>query len=103
VITVQIGFTNADSVEEAAIGAEAGIALGSTLGKQQEIQVAGPEDHRQARRIDFEFTDQGSRIKGVIVAGLDSTDTSYAVRVDSARGKVSDGDLNRIISSITVK
>ncbi|MER8072850.1 hypothetical protein ABTZ59_31690 [Streptomyces sp. NPDC094034] len=102
-ITVQLDFTNADSVEEAAIGAEAGIALGSTLGKQREIEVAGPEGRTEARRIDFEFTEKGSRIKGMIVAGLDSANTSYAVRVDAAKGRLGDGDLTKIIDSITLK
>ncbi|MFF3749833.1 hypothetical protein ACFYYH_05125 [Streptomyces sp. NPDC002018] len=102
-ITVQLDFTDADSVEEAAIGAEAGIALGSTLGKQREIQVAGADGAREARRIDFAFTEKGSRIKGVIVAGLDSADASYAVRIDAAQGRLGDGDLKKIIESITVK
>ncbi|PVE12031.1 hypothetical protein [Streptomyces scopuliridis] len=102
-ITVQLDFTNADSVEEAAIGAEAGIALGSTLGKQRKIEVAGPKGRTEARRIDFEFTEKGSRIKGVIVAGLDSARKSYAVRVDAAKGRLGDGDLTKIIDSITLK
>ncbi|MFD5783022.1 hypothetical protein [Streptomyces sp. NPDC126933] len=102
-ITVQLDFTNADSVEEAAIGAEAGIALGSTLQEQRDIQVAGPDGTEEARRIDFEFTEKGSRIKGVIIAGLDSAEKAYAVRVDAAKGKLSDGDLKKIIDSITVR
>ncbi|MFD7221102.1 hypothetical protein ACFV9P_08800 [Streptomyces sp. NPDC059892] len=102
-ITVQLDFTNADSVEEAAIGAEAGIALGSTLGKQREVEVAGPEGRTEARRIDFEFTEKGSRIKGVIVAGLDSAKKAYAVRIDAAKGRLGDGDLTKIIDSITLK
>lgn len=102
-ITVQLDFTNADSVEEAAIGAEAGIALGSTMGKQRQIEVSGPEGRAEARRIDFEFTEKGSRIKGVIVAGLDSAKKSYAVRVDAAKGRLGDGDLKKIIDSITLK
>ncbi|MEV6421970.1 hypothetical protein [Streptomyces sp. NPDC051662] len=101
-ITVQLDFTHADSVEEAAIGAEAGIALGSTLGEQRKIEVAGPEGGTEARRIDFEFTEKGSRIKGVIVAGLDSAKKSYAVRVDAAKGRLGDGDLTKIIDSITL-
>ncbi|MFJ1575887.1 hypothetical protein ACIOGX_24385 [Streptomyces sp. NPDC088147] len=101
-ITVQLDFTNADSVDEAAIGAEAGIALGSTLGKQRKVEVAGPEGRTEARRIDFEFTEKGSRIKGVIVAGLDSAKKSYAVRVDAAKGRLGDGDLTKIIDSITL-
>ncbi|MYZ37062.1 MULTISPECIES: hypothetical protein [unclassified Streptomyces] len=102
-ITVQLDFTNADSVEEAAIGAEAGIALGSKLGRQQKIVVAGPDGEEEARRVNFEFTEKGTRYQGVIVAGLDSAEKSYAVRIDAARGTLDDGDLNKIIESITVK
>jgi hypothetical protein len=102
-ITVQLDFTEADSAEEAAIGAEAGIALGSTLQGQREIRVAGPDGKQEARRIDFEFTQQGgTRVKGVIVAGLDARKKSYAVRIDAAKGGLADGDLKKIIDSITV-
>ncbi|WP_328726072.1 hypothetical protein [Streptomyces sp. NBC_00259] len=103
-ITVQLGFTEADSAEEAAIGAEAGIALGSTLKGQKEITVAGPEGGRsQARRIDFAFTVKGDRVGGVIVAGLDADRKAYAVRVDAVQGRLGDDDLKRIIESVTVR
>ena len=101
-ITVQLDFTEADSAEEAAIAAEAGIALGAKLQGQREIRVRGPKDEEEARRVDFEFTQQGTRIRGVIVAGLDARDTAYAVRIDAAEGRLADGDLKRIIDSITV-
>ncbi|MEV7421045.1 hypothetical protein [Streptomyces sp. NPDC091212] len=103
-ITVQLDFTDADSAEEAAIGAEAGIALGSTLGKQSEIEVAGPGGEKEeARRVDFEFTRKGSRVKGVIVAGIDTAKKAYAVRIDAVKGKLGDGDLRRILDSLTLK
>nr|WP_066955651.1 hypothetical protein [Streptomyces lushanensis] len=102
-ITVQLDFTDADSAEEAAIGAEAGIALGSELGRQRKIAVAGPDGEEEARRAGFEFTQKGARYQGVIVAGLDSAGKAYAVRIDAARGTLDDGDLHRIIESITVK
>ncbi|MEV0779062.1 hypothetical protein ACIBLA_02100 [Streptomyces sp. NPDC050433] len=120
-ITVQLDFTDADSVEEAAIGAEAGVALGSTLGKQEEITVSGPDGDEEARRVNFEFTQKdsgagagagtpggaldpkaGTRIDGVIIAGLDADDKTYAVRIDAVKGKLSKGDLKKIIDSITV-
>ncbi|MET4926564.1 hypothetical protein P3L51_30130 [Streptomyces sp. PSRA5] len=120
-ITVQLDFTDADSVEEAAIGAEAGVALGSTLGEQEEIQVPGPDGDEEARRVNFEFTQKdsgagsgagtpggtlapeaGTRIDGVIIAGLDAGDKTYAVRIDAVKGKLSKGDLKKIIDSITV-
>ncbi|MEV7679516.1 hypothetical protein AB0O64_13295 [Streptomyces sp. NPDC088341] len=102
-ITVQLDFTNADSVEEAAIGAEAGIALGSTLGKQQKMVVTGPDGEEEARRVNFQFTEKNTRYQGVIVAGLDSAEKSYAVRIDAATGTLDSGDLDKIIESITVK
>ncbi|WP_381794537.1 hypothetical protein [Streptomyces niveus] len=121
-ITVQLDFTDADSVEEAAIGAEAGVALGSTLGKQEEITVSGPDGDEEARRINFEFTQKvsgagsgagtpggaldpkaGTRVDGVIIAGLDAGDKTFAVRIDAVKGKLGEGDLKKIIDSITVE
>ncbi|MER6994325.1 hypothetical protein [Streptomyces sp. NPDC000410] len=101
-ITVQLDFTEADSAEEAAIGAEAGIALGSTLKGQKEIQVVGPDGRQEARRIDFEFTEKGDRVAGVIVAGLDARKKAYAVRIDAVEGRLDDGDLKKIVESVTV-
>ncbi|MFJ1644294.1 hypothetical protein [Streptomyces sp. NPDC088258] len=102
-ITVQLDFTRADSAEEAAIGAEAGVALGSTLGKQSGIEVTGPGGTKEeARRVDFEFTRKGSRVKGVIVAGIDTAKKAYAVRIDAVEGKLGDGDLRRILGSLTL-
>ncbi|MEW1723581.1 hypothetical protein [Streptomyces sp. NPDC093109] len=102
-ITVQLGFTNAGTAEEAAIGAEAGIALGSTLKRQTKIEVNAPGGRAEARRVDFEFTEKGSRVEGVIVAGIDTAEKAYAVRIDAVKGKLSDGDLRRILDSITLK
>ncbi|WP_432075151.1 hypothetical protein [Streptomyces wuyuanensis] len=101
-ITVQLGFTEADSAEEAAIGAEAGIALGSTLKGQKEITVAGPEGRQEARRIDFEFTRGPDRVRGVIVTGLDTARKAYAVRVDAVKGRLADDDLRKIVESVAV-
>ncbi|MDI9887585.1 hypothetical protein QMZ92_25235 [Streptomyces sp. HNM0645] len=102
-ITVQLGFTEADSAEEAAIGAEAGIALGSTPKGQKEITVAGPEGRREARRIDFEFTRGPDRVRGVLVAGLDTARKAYAVRVDAVKGRLGDDDLKKIVESVEVR
>lgn len=109
-ISVQLDYTDADSVEEAAIGAEAGIALGATLGGQEDLRVSGPEKARDARRIDFTFTStgergtpaKGTRVAGVIVAGLDSHASTYAVRIDAAEGRLSPDELEKIIDSIAV-
>ncbi|MGW0554726.1 hypothetical protein ACWDZ6_11070 [Streptomyces sp. NPDC002926] len=103
VITVQLDFTEADTAEEAAIGAEAGIALGSKLHGQRDVKVTGPDGREaEARRVDFEFSLRATRIKGVIVAGLDAAKKAYAVRIDAADGRLADEDLKKIIGSITV-
>lgn len=110
VITVQLGFTNARTPEQAAIGAEAGIALGARVEGQRDVRVGGGEKVRDAKRIDFTFTAtgeeggpaEGTRVDGVIVAGLDSSETAYAVRVDAAQGALTDADLRRIVESIAV-
>ncbi|MET7714770.1 hypothetical protein [Streptomyces sp. NPDC005407] len=107
-ITVQLDFTNADSAEEAAIGAKAGVQLGSTLKGQRDVKVAGTDD---AKRIDFEFSStgkantppKGTRIGGVIVTGLDSKDKTFAVRIDAQKGKLDDADLKKIIDSVEVR
>lgn len=110
-ITVQLDFTRADTAEEAAIGAEAGIALGARLEEQSDVEVHGPEAVRHAKRVDFTFASggdagtpvKGTQVKGVIITGLDSEKKSYAVRIDAAKGSLSASDLDRIIDSITVK
>ncbi|MFE9556537.1 hypothetical protein ACFYMW_29425 [Streptomyces sp. NPDC006692] len=107
-ITVQIGFTNADSAEEAAIGAEAGIQLGATLLNTTDVKVAGTDT---AKRVEFEFSStgedhlppKGTRIRGVIVTGLDSRKQAFAVRVDAQKGKLDDGDLEKIVKSVEVR
>ncbi|QNE75262.1 hypothetical protein F0344_12155 [Streptomyces finlayi] len=110
-ITVQLDFTRADTAEEAAIGAEAGVALGARLKKQSDVEVHGPQAVRHAKRVDFTFTSggdagtpaKGTRVAGVIITGLDSQKKTYAVRIDAAEGRLSASDLDRIIESITVK
>ncbi|GGW36651.1 hypothetical protein [Streptomyces caelestis] len=41
-------------------------------------------------------------VSAAIVHGLDSTDTTFAIRVDAQQGSLSDGDLDRIIDSVEV-
>jgi hypothetical protein len=38
----------------------------------------------------------------VILTGLDSSDTTFAIRVDARQGSLPDGDLDRIIDSVEV-
>lgn len=106
-ITVQLDFTNASSAEQAAIGAEAGVQLGSKIEGTKKVEIAGTDD---ARRIDFEFVSvgdkgqpvKGAKVHGTIVTGLDSKDKTYAVRVDAQQGKLTDADLAKIVESIEV-
>jgi hypothetical protein len=107
VITVQLGFTEANSAEQAAIAAEAGIQLGAKVAGQKDVELAGADE---AKRIDFSFTAtgedggpaKGTPIEGVILTGLDSSDTTFAIRVDARQGSLPDGDLDRIIDSVEV-
>ncbi|WP_328411166.1 hypothetical protein OG542_14315 [Streptomyces violaceus] len=107
VITVQLGFTEANSAEQAAIAAEAGIQLGADVEGQKDVELAGTDE---ARRIDFTFKatgedggpPKGTPVQGVILAGLDSSERSFAVRIDAQEGSLPDGDLDRIIDSVEV-
>ena len=106
-ITVELDFTKARTAEEAATGAEAGVQLGATLEGTRRISVDGTDD---ARRVDFTFTStgrahtppKGTKVHGVIVTGLDSTKTTFAVRIDAQQGLLPDADLKKIINSIQV-
>ncbi|MFJ8462707.1 hypothetical protein [Streptomyces swartbergensis] len=107
VITVQLGFTEANSAEQAAIAAEAGIRMGADVKGQKDVELAGADE---AKRIDFTFKatgedggpPKGTPVQGVILAGLDSTDSAFAVRIDAQRGALPDGDLDRIVDSVEV-
>ncbi|MFD8230472.1 hypothetical protein ACFV20_01030 [Streptomyces sp. NPDC059696] len=107
VITVQLGFTEANSAEQAAIAAEAGIQMGADVKGQKDVELAGTDE---ARRIDFSFKATGedggpaagTPVEGVILAGLDARDTAFAIRIDAQRGSLPDGDLDRIIDSVEV-
>ncbi|MFH9010380.1 hypothetical protein ACH4C6_03310 [Streptomyces sp. NPDC017943] len=107
VLTVQLGFTEAGSAEQAAIAAEAGIQMGAKVEGQKDVDLAGTDD---AKRIDFSFEAtgedggpaKGTPVKGVVLTGLDSSDTAFAVRIDARRGALPAGDLDRIIDSVQV-
>ncbi|MFI9821657.1 hypothetical protein ACIHFC_14475 [Streptomyces sp. NPDC052013] len=107
-ITVQRGFTEANSAEQAAIAAEAGIQLGAKVDGTEEVELAGTDD---ARRIDFTFEAtgegdgpaKGAVVEGLILTGLDSSEETFAVRVDAQKGKLSGADLERIVASVEVR
>ena len=107
IITVQLGFTQADSAEQAAIAAEAGIQMGAKVKGDKDVKLSGTDE---AKRIDFTFKSagqdddppKGTPVEGVILTGLDSSGKTFAVRVDAVEGKLSDADLAKIVDSVEV-
>jgi hypothetical protein len=107
IISVQLGFTQANSAEQAAIAAEAGIQMGADVKGRKDVKLAGTDE---AKRIDFTFKStgedddppKGTPIAGVILTGLDSSGTTFAIRIDAARGELPDADLDRIVTSVEV-
>lgn len=111
-VSVQLDFAEGvDDAREAAAAAGAGIGLGATREGTSDVELAGEESARQARRIDYEFTSsgkertpaKGTRMTGVVVAGVDSHDVPFAVRINAVKGALSADDLDAFVSSITVK
>ncbi|MEV6263258.1 hypothetical protein AB0M42_21250 [Streptomyces sp. NPDC051784] len=111
-VSVQLDFaTGVDDADEAAAAAGAGIGLGSTRKGTEDVTLAGEESAREARRIDYEFTSggeestppKGTRMTGVVVAGVDSKDVPFAIRINAVKGELSTADLDSFVESITVK
>ncbi|MGW5122605.1 hypothetical protein ACWEQ7_00795 [Streptomyces sp. NPDC004069] len=107
IITVQLDFTRADSAEQAAIAAEAGLGLGAKVAGEKDVKLAGTD---RAKRIDFTFDStgedgnppKGTPIRGVILTGLDPAGRTFAIRIDAARGTLSSADLRGIVDSVRV-
>ncbi|MEU0130098.1 MULTISPECIES: hypothetical protein [unclassified Streptomyces] len=111
-VSVQLDFaTGISDADEAAAAAGAGIGLGTTRKGTRDVRLAGAESAREARRIDYEFTSsgedatpaKGTRMTGVVVAGVDSKDVPFAIRVNAVKGALSPADLDTFVRSITVK
>ncbi|MGW1817944.1 hypothetical protein ACWCQM_30790 [Streptomyces sp. NPDC002125] len=111
-VSVQLDFaTGVGDAGEAAAAAGAGIGLGATRQETEDVRLAGEESAREARRIDYEFTStgeestpvKGTRMTGVVVAGVDSKDVPFAIRVNAVKGALSPADLDAFVASITVK
>ncbi|MFD9599350.1 MULTISPECIES: hypothetical protein [unclassified Streptomyces] len=111
-VSVQLDFaTGVDDAGEAAAAAGAGIGLGATRKETSDVRLAGAESAREARRIDYEFTSSGkeqtpapgTEMTGVVVAGVDSKDVPFAVRINAVKGSLSRQDLDAFVESITVK
>ncbi|MFP8907432.1 hypothetical protein [Streptomyces atacamensis] len=107
-VSVQLDFMKAGDADMAATGAEARVQLGATPTGREDVEVEGTDE---ARRIDYEFTSggergtpaKGTRMRGVMVAGLDSRDKAFLVTVDTVEGGLSEADLDRIVGSVTVR
>ncbi|MGP3754699.1 hypothetical protein [Streptomyces sp. IBSNAI001] len=111
-VSVQLDFaTGVSDAGEAAAAAGAGIGLGTTRKGTRDVTLAGEESAREARRIDYEFTStgedatpaEGTRMTGVVVAGVDSKDVPFAIRINAVKDALSPADLDAFVGSITVK
>ncbi|WP_329168934.1 hypothetical protein OG893_23160 [Streptomyces sp. NBC_01696] len=111
-VSVQLDFaTGVSDAGEAAAAAGAGIGLGTTRKGTRDVTLAGEESAREARRIDYEFTStgeestpaEGARMTGVVVAGVDSKDVPFAIRINAVKDALSQADLDAFVGSITVK
>lgn len=111
-VSVQLNFaTGVNDAGEAAAAAGAGIGLGATRKGTEDVRLAGEESAREARRIDYEFTstgeertpEKGTRMTGVVVAGVDSKDVPFAIRINAVKDALSAKDLDAFVNSITVK
>lgn len=111
-VSVQLDFAEGvGDAREAAAAAGAGIGLGATRKDTSDVELAGEESARRARRIDYEFTSSGkertpapgTRMTGVVVAGVDSHEVPFAVRINAVKGALSAADLDAFVASITVK
>ncbi|GAA2936416.1 MULTISPECIES: hypothetical protein [Streptomycetaceae] len=111
-VSVQLDFaTGVSDAGEAAAAAGAGIGLGTTRKDTTDVRLAGEESARDARRIDYEFTstgeestpEKGTRMTGVLVAGVDSSDVPFAIRINAVKGTLGPADLDAFVGSITVK
>ncbi|MFE4453300.1 hypothetical protein [Streptomyces sp. NPDC056796] len=111
-VSVQLDFaTGVRDAGQAAAAAGAGIGLGATRTDTRDVRLAGEESAREARRIDYEFTStgegatpaKGTRMTGVVVAGVDSKDVPFAVRINAVKGALAPADLDAFVGSVTVK
>jgi hypothetical protein len=110
-VSVQLDFaTGVSDAGEAAAAAGAGIGLGATRKATRDVRLAGEESAREARRIDYEFTStgeertppKGTRMTGVVVAGVDSKDVPFAIRINAVKGSLTPANLDTFTNSIKV-
>jgi hypothetical protein len=100
-----------NDAEMAGTAAEARIQLGATPVDTTDAEVAGPDGTAEARRVDWTSTStggegrppKGTKLAGVMVAGLDAKDKPYLITVNAEKGLLSDKDIKDIIASIALK
>lgn len=111
-VSVQLDFaTGVRDAAGAAAAAGAGIGMNSTRRATEDVRLAGPDDAREARRIDYDFTadgqddtpNVGTPMTGVLVAGVDSKGVPFVVRLNAVKDAVDAEDLDAFVESITVK
>jgi len=111
-VSVQLNFaTGVDDAAEAASAAGAVIGIGATRKDSSDVHLSGEESARQARRINYEFTssgeertpEKGTRMTGVMVAGVDSKGVPFLVRINAVKDSLSEDELDTFVESITVK
>ncbi|MGW2557659.1 hypothetical protein ACWCXB_00150 [Streptomyces sp. NPDC001514] len=111
-VSVQLNFaTGVDDAAEAATAAGAVIGIGATRKDTSDVRLNGEESARQARRINYEFTssgeertpEKGTRMTGVMVAGVDSKGVPFLVRINAVKDALSEDELDTFVESITVK
>jgi hypothetical protein len=102
--------TNMHTAETAGIGAEARIQLGGTPIENTKVKVAGPGGPEEARMITYTFATKGrtgeppkgTRMEGIMVAGVDDQSRPYLITVNSTPGVLSNRDVSDIIGSIAL-
>ncbi|MFE3597883.1 hypothetical protein [Streptomyces sp. NPDC059142] len=102
------GINDADM---AGTAAEARVQLGATPSETTEIEVAGPDGRAEARRVDWTSTStgakgqppKGTKLAGVMIAGLDTKDRPYLITVNAEKGLLSDKDIKDIVSGVSLK
>ncbi|MFI6699754.1 hypothetical protein ACIBJC_12400 [Streptomyces sp. NPDC050509] len=102
------GINDADM---AGTAAEARVQLGATPSETTEIEVAGPDGTAEARRVDWTSTStgaegqppKGTKLAGVMIAGLDTKDRPYLITVNAEKGLLSDKDIKDIVAGVSLK
>jgi hypothetical protein len=110
-MSVEFDYGSLNTVDMAAIGAEARIQLGATPVKTTEIEVAGPDGPEEARKITYTFSSKAregeppksTKLEGMMLAGVDDQSRPYLITVNSKKGTLSSGHVSDIIDSITLK